>query len=142
MDGQGQSAELAAARILIVDDNSSMREAISIILEDEPDLVVCGEASDISEATKQCEALQPHLALVDLSLQGEDGLELIKYFREREPELRTVVLSLHDEQLYIDGARDAGAHGYVIKTEDPDDILACIRGVLRGDDRFPPADRP
>ena len=127
-----------AARVLVVDDNPSIREAVSIILEDEPDLHVCGEAGGIAEALAQCEALQPHLALIDLSLQGEDGLDLVRHLRDSDPALHSVVFSLHDEQLYIDGAREAGARGYVIKSEDPDDIVACMRGVLGGNSRFPP----
>jgi len=132
----------AAARILVVDDNPSMREAIAIMLEGEPDLTICGEASGIAEALEQCEALHPNLALIDLSLRGEDGLELVKHLSECAPDLHCVVFSLHDEQLYIDGAREAGARGYVIKSGDPGDVLVCIHRVLEGNTCFPQPKKP
>ncbi|MBL7114681.1 MAG: response regulator transcription factor [Kiritimatiellae bacterium] len=124
-------------RVLIVDDNPTVRAAVALILEDENDLSTCGEACDIADALKQCEALQPDLALVDLSLRGEDGLDLVKRFRLCAPSMRLVVFSLHDEPFHIDGAREAGAHGYVIKSEDPQYVLDCMRRVMAGENRFP-----
>ena len=131
----GEDAQMS--RILLVDDNTSVREAISIILEDESDLTISGEANDVGEAKAKCDSLQPDLALIDLSLQGEDGLELVRYLATHAPAIRTVILSLHDEHLYIDAARDAGARGYIIKTEDPDAIVDRLRAVLNGREGFP-----
>ncbi len=120
------------ARILVVDDNPSMREAVALIIEEEHDLCVCAEANCIAEALAECETLQPDLAMVDLSLKGEDGLALIKHLADHTPHIATVVFSLHDEPFYINGARSAGARGYVIKSEGADSMLACLRTVLGG----------
>jgi DNA-binding NarL/FixJ family response regulator len=127
----------AMTRILVVEDNLSMREAIAMIVESESDLSVCGEAQCISEAVEQCEKLHPDLALIDLSLKGEDGLDLIKLFRESTPSMSSVVFSLHDEVCYINGAREAGARGYAIKSAGLSKLLACMRSVRDGKSCFP-----
>jgi len=124
------------ARILVVDDNPTMRHAIAFIIRDEPDLSVCGEAPSIADALQECDTLQPDLALVDISLRGEDGLDLVKRLQKRTPAVRCVVFSLHDEPFYIDRARAAGAHGYVIKSAAPQQMLDCIRQVLHGKSHF------
>ncbi len=135
-----RSDNMPVVRILVVDDNPTVRMAVALILEDEADLSICGEASDIADAFKQCEALQPDLALIDLSLRGEDGLDLVRRLCRFSPPVRAVVFSLHDEPFHINGARDAGAHGYVIKSEDPQQMLDCMRGVMAGQTRFPPSE--
>ena len=120
-------------RVLMVDDNASTRRAIEIIVEDEEDICLCGEAEAIAPALEQCEALQPDLALVDLSLKGENGLELVQSIRSRFPAIRVVVFSLHDEKHYIDLARGAGAHGYAVKSGGPEELLTAIRAALSCD---------
>jgi len=115
-----------------------MREAIAIVVGDEHDLRICGEAHCIADALEQCETLQPDLALIDISLKGEEGLDLVRRLKEVAPSLCTVVLSLHDEARYINGAREAGAEGYVSKGEPPQELLKCLRRVLAGHSRFPP----
>lgn len=127
---------MSTARILVVDDNATVRSAIAVILEDEQDLSVCGEAENIADAIALCETRQPDLALIDISLRGESGLELVRHLRERAPDMRTVVFSLHDEMRHIDGARKAGAHGYASKGEGLDALLDCVRTVLKGDSCF------
>ena len=131
------SAPKAMTRILIVDDNPTMREAIAILIDGADDLSVCGEAQCISEALEQCKTLQPDLALVDISLKGEDGLDLIRRLQKAAPSVRSVVFSLHDAPQYIDGAREAGARGYAIKSAGPRALLASLRRVRDGHSSFP-----
>lgn len=128
------------AQILIVDDNPVMREAIALIVDHEEDLSICGEAGNISEALSQCDSLSPDLALIDVSMKGEDGLDLVVRLKETAPDVNTVVFSLHDEAEYIDRARDLGAGGYAIKSGGPEMMLKCIRTVLEGQRYFAPAD--
>jgi DNA-binding NarL/FixJ family response regulator len=128
---------MSATRILIVDDNAAMRGAIALLFEDEPDLLVCGQAATITEALQHCEALGPDVALVDLSLKGEDGLDLVRQLKARAPSPAVVVFSLHDEPFYVNAARRAGANGYVGKSEDPLQMLDCVRRVRDGQSRFP-----
>ena len=133
---------MTATRILIVDDNPAMREAIAMIIENTADLSICGEARNISESLEQCEALHPDLALVDLSLKGEDGLDLIRRLGKCAPAVRCVVFSLHDEPYYIDGAREAGAQGYVVKSSGPGELLACLRSVRDNHNSFASPGQP
>ena len=124
------------ARILLVDDNPTVREAIAIVIDGEADMAVCGEAFGVSDGREACERLLPDLVLVDISLKGEDGLDLVRWLTEDHPPIRTVVLSLHDESRYMEDARQAGAEGYAIKSQGPDELLACIRRVLSGHSSF------
>lgn len=133
---------IAMARILIVDDSPTMRQAITIIVENEQDLNVCGEACCIADALEQCEALQPDLALIDISLKGEDGLDLVRRLRECAPSVYTIVFSLHGEPRYIAQAREAGAHGYARKDEGPGELLACMRDALNGNSSFSRPEQP
>jgi DNA-binding NarL/FixJ family response regulator len=131
------------SRILVVDDNSSIREAIALIIEEAHDLMICGEASSIAEALTQSEILMPDLALVDLSLKGGgDGIALIRQLCQRAPSMSSVVFSLHDEAFYIDAAREVGAKGYVIKGTPPKELITCLRQVSNGQNCFPRSSTP
>ncbi|MDA0989808.1 MAG: response regulator transcription factor [Verrucomicrobia bacterium] len=127
---------MAKWRILVVDDHLVMRETIVFVINSEPDLEVCGEAEGIEEAIARCNSLRPDLALVDVSLKGDDGLDLVRRLQACAPPIATVVFSLHDEPFYIEEARDAGAGGYAVKSDGPQQMLACIRGVLDGGRHF------
>ena len=129
---------MSTARILVVDDNPAMRRAISIILEGEEDLCVCGEAQGIEDGLEQFNSLQPDVVLVDISLRGEDGLDLVRRLETCAPSIPKIVFSLHHEPFYMQQAREAGARGYVVKSEDPRQIVACIRTVLDEGTRWPP----
>lgn len=129
-------------RILIVDDNPTVRNAIAIIFKTEPDFEVCGEAYNVEGAIEQCNALQPDLALIDISLKGEDGLDLARHLRDGTHAVRTVVLSLHDDEHHINRAREAGCHGYAVKGRGPDELLACMRSVLAGQEYFACPEQP
>ncbi len=119
-------------RILLIDDHPIMRQALANVLNQQATLVVCGEASDPQEALAAAERLQPDLALVDLSLRGGDGIELLKDLRVRQPQILTMVLSMHDEALYAERTLRAGARGYVMKQEKMDRLLVAIHRVLAG----------
>ncbi len=122
----------ARRRILLVDDHPLMREGLAQLINGQDDLVVCGEVEDRVAALEALETLKPDLAVVDLSLREESGLELIKDIRARAPDVVVLVLSMHDETLYAERALRAGARGYVMKREASDRVLEAIRHTLDG----------
>ena len=120
-------------RILIVDDHPLVRSGIVSMLELEPDLEVCGEAEDPLAAMTAIESQRPDLALVDISLKGgSSGIELLKTIRQKYPRLKTLAVSMHDEQVYALRALKAGAQGYIMKQEGTERIREAIRCVLEG----------
>jgi DNA-binding NarL/FixJ family response regulator len=121
-----------ARRILLVDDHPLVRERLADVINHEPDLRVCGGAAERHEALRAIAASNPDLVIIDLNLKESDGLELIKDIRQRHPELRMLVVSMHDESLYAERALRAGAHGYITKENATTDILLAIRKVLAG----------
>lgn len=122
----------AVARILVVDDNAAMCEAISLVVEDEADLMICAQAQNSDAALEALKAEHPDAVMIDLSLRGEDGLELIPKIRSTAPSTPILVFSLHDDPRNIERVRDAGADGYASKRRGPDDLIAALRGVLDG----------
>jgi DNA-binding NarL/FixJ family response regulator len=119
-------------RILIVDDHPLVRAGFAQLIGDCPDLEVCGEAADMAEALKQIEATHPDLAIIDLSLAGGSGLDLIERVRARNSDILMLVASMHDETLYAERVLTAGARGYINKQEAQDSIIRAIRQVLSG----------
>ncbi len=134
MRSKSQRASKARPRrgIMIVDDHPLVRERLAEIINREPDLTVCGEAENRSEALDAISASPPSLALVDLTLKDSDGLELIKDIRSRWPNMLVLVVSMHDESLYAERAIRAGAQGYITKQEATRNVLLAIRSVLAG----------
>ncbi|MFA6562004.1 MAG: response regulator transcription factor [Verrucomicrobiia bacterium] len=122
----------AKRRILVVDDHPLLREGIARLINDQPDLVVSGEAEDRAGALAVMDAAKPDLAVVDISLKDQNGLELIKDFRVQFPSLLILALSVHDESIYAERALRAGARGYVMKREASEKVLEAIRSVLDG----------
>ncbi len=119
-------------RLLLVDDHPILRHGLASALNGQVHLCVCGEANDSAEALSMVARLEPDLTLVDLSLRGGDGIELLKDLRVRHPKMPTLVLSMHDEALYAERALRAGARGYVMKQEKFDRLLLAISRVLAG----------
>lgn len=120
------------ARILIVDDHPVVRNGLRMLIDDEPDLIVCGEAGDADEAIRVLDAKKPDLVIVDLSLKGSSGLELIKRIKSRTVTSKMLVSSMFDESLYAERVLNAGALGYVSKQEAMEKVVEAIRCVLSG----------
>jgi len=118
--------------ILLVDDHPMVRERLAEVINREADLVVSGQAEDRHEAIEAILSKPPDLVIVDLTLKNSDGLELIKDIRTRWPEMRMLVVSMHDESLYAERVIRAGAMGYITKQEATRKILHAIRRVLAG----------
>lgn len=119
-------------RVLIVDDHSLVRSGLAELIGREPDLEVCGEASDAPTAIRLVQETKPHVAIVDIMLKEGSGVELIKQIKALDSTIRMVVSSMHDENLYAERVLRAGAMGYVNKQEPAERILEAIRQVLAG----------
>ena len=123
--------------IFLVDDNAFMRKAMRQLIELEEGLKVCGEAGSAEDAIKILEWLKPDVALVDISLGGnEQGIELIKYIRTKKYKFPVLTVSLHDEALYLDRVLKAGAQGYLMKQEAPESIIRAIHHVAAKEETF------
>lgn len=120
-------------RILLVDDHPLVRESLKRIIEQQPDLGVCGEADNGSQALELVATTRPHLVILDLTLKDSHGLELIKNLSDSYPQVLTLVFSMHEETLHAERVIRAGARGYVAKEEPPAKILLAIRKVLSGE---------
>jgi DNA-binding NarL/FixJ family response regulator len=120
------------SRIFIIDDHPLVREWLTTLLNQQPDMIVSGEAEDAAQALSGIAAAAPDVAIVDLSLGGGTGVDLIKAIKLRYPTLSTIVLSMHDERLYAERVIRAGARGYIMKRETSKKIVAAIHQVLEG----------
>jgi DNA-binding NarL/FixJ family response regulator len=119
-------------KILIVDDHPMMREGLRGTIKSEPDMEICGEAENASQAIDALKEVTPDLILMDITLPGRSGLELIKDMRITHPHVPILVLSMHDESLYAERVLRAGAEGYITKQQSPKVLIAAIRQVLAG----------
>src|SRR5881392_2505696 len=121
-----------AKRMVIVDDHPLFRKGLQELIHSDSSFVVCGEAGNASEAMEVIRKLGPDLVIVDLSLPGANGIELIKNIRAEFSKLPVLILSMHDESLYALRALRAGAQGYVMKQEALENVIVAIREVLAG----------
>jgi DNA-binding NarL/FixJ family response regulator len=128
-----------AKRIVIVDDHPLFRKGLEQLIHSEGTFAVCGEAGNAAEAMDVIRELDPNLAIVDLSLPGANGIELIKNIRAEFPKLPILVLSMHDESLYALRALRAGAEGYVMKHEAMANVIQAIHEVFSGRPYLSPA---
>jgi DNA-binding NarL/FixJ family response regulator len=122
----------AKTRILMVDDHPIIRQGMAQFLNLQADLDLCCEAGGREEALAAMACHQPDMAIVDMTLQSDSGLELVKTLRHRYPHLPILVLSMHDENLFAERALRAGANGYLMKLEATEHILLAIRQVRAG----------
>src|SRR4051794_34524984 len=120
-------------RVFVVDDHPILRQGLVQLLNREPDLEVVGEGDDVYDSLRAIRAARPDLCLVDVSLKGGDGIELVKELKAGDPDIAVLVLSMHDEQLYAERALRAGARGYIMKQEAPKALLDAVRRVLGGE---------
>ncbi len=120
------------ARVFVVDDHPLVREWLSNLIGQHDDLLVCGEAGNASAALAAIVAAKPDVAVLEISLGGRSGLELIKDLRAACPKVAIVVLSMHDEEIYAERALRAGARGYVMKREVTKKVILAIRRARQG----------
>ena len=122
----------AATRVFIVDDHPLVREFLASLIDQQPDLTVCGQADDYRSALTGIASTEPDVAIVDLSLGERSGLDLIRDVKAAQPDVAVLVLSMHDEDLYAQRALRAGARGYLMKREATGNVIVAIRRVRRG----------
>ena len=120
-------------KVLLVDDHPIVRQGMALLINREPDLIVCADAEESNAALQALESCRPDLAIVDISLPGRDGLELLKMIRARDPQLPVLILSMHGETIYAERALRAGANGYIMKQEATDKVLVAIRRILNSE---------
>lgn len=130
----------SAARLILVDDHPVVREGVRAFLMDFPDLDIVGEACSGEEALEKTLALRPDLVLMDINLPGGiNGLRATEEIRRKLPEVKVMVLTVHDSREYVVQIARAGAHGYLLKKAPPADLLQAIRSILQGKRFFDPA---
>lgn len=120
-------------RILLIDDHPIVRQGLALLIDREADLHVCGEAEQASSAMHAIATLRPDLVVLDISLSGPDGLDVLKEIRSRTGSLPVLILSMHDETIYAERALRAGANGYIMKQEATEKVLVAIRKILKGE---------
>lgn len=120
------------AKVFLVDDHPLVREWLTNLIHQQPDLVVCGEAETPAKAMEAIASQKPDVAIVDISLKDGSGIELIKNIRMLRTPVAVIVLSMHDESLYAERALRAGARGYIMKRETAKKVIVAIRQVLEG----------
>ena len=120
-------------KVLLVEDHPMFREHLAQLIDRDLGLTVCGEADNIGDALKLIQERKPDIAIVDITLKGSSGLELIKNIKSQGIELNVLVLSMHDEDLYAERALRAGAKGYITKNEASTEVIKAIRSVMKGE---------
>ena len=126
-------ATLSRRRVVIVDDHPVVRQGLTLTINRECDFEVCGEAEHIQEALRLMEGSSPDAVIIDLSLDGEDGIELIDYIKSRWSAVKILVYSSHDEETFAGRVLRAGAMGYVSKREPMPLIVTALRQILNGE---------
>lgn len=127
-----KNACVVRRRVLIVDDHAIMREGLGKIINQQPDLVMCGEAGDAAGGLLAVESCRPDVVIADMALEEGSGLELVKNIHVRYPKLPVLALSMHHEDLYAERALRAGASGYIMKREPAIAVIEALRKVLSG----------
>jgi len=120
-------------RVVVVDDHTLMRQGLVGLLDEDPDLVVVGQAGDASSALDVIEEMRPDVVLMDVGLPGVSGLELTVRVKRIVPDIRVLVLTMYEREDYLFQALQAGASGYVLKGADIQDLLTAVRTVARGE---------
>jgi len=120
-------------KILLADDHPVMRAGLAALLNAEPDMEVIGEASNGFEAITKTLQLNPNLVVMDVTMPGTDGLEATRRIKAKRPDVRVLVLTIHEERRYLHQFLQAGASGYFVKQAEPAELVAAIRRVARGE---------
>ena len=117
-------------RVFVVDDHPIVRQGLALLINREQDMAVCGEAEEAQSAMQEIAVTRPDILVVDISLNGPDGLELLKAVRTKHPHLPVLILSMHDESIYAERALRAGANGYIMKQEATEKVLEALRRIV------------
>jgi DNA-binding NarL/FixJ family response regulator len=125
-------------RVLVADDHALVREGIRKVIDDPGRMVVVGEAADGDEALERVAELSPDVIVLDVTMPGRSGLEVTRELVEKHPQLRILILTMHDKQEYVLDAVRAGAHGYVLKDGEPAELQRAIDIVHKGDAYYTP----
>jgi DNA-binding NarL/FixJ family response regulator len=125
--------QTAKKTVLVVDDHPLMRQGLALLINQQQDMQVCGEAEEAQAAMHAIAHLHPDIMILDISLTGPDGLELLKNIRATNPDLPVLILSMHDEAIYAERALRARANGYIMKQEATEKVLIAVRRILNGD---------
>jgi DNA-binding NarL/FixJ family response regulator len=128
-----ETSTIKRTRVLLVDDHPMFREHLTMLLNRDLGMLVCGEADNIQDAAKLIETSKPDVAIVDITLRGSSGLELVKNLRAEGSELPVLVLSMHEEELYAERALRSGARGYISKNEASSVVVKAIQRVMEGE---------
>ncbi len=116
-------------RILLADDHSVVRRGLRTLLETQPGWEICGEASNGREAIELTSELRPDVIVMDISMPELNGLEATRQITKKDPKIEVLILTLYDSEQMIRDARDAGAHGYILKSGLDSDLLAAVRSL-------------
>ena len=127
------ASQTKKCRVLLVDDHPIVRQGLALLIDREPDLAVCGEAEGAHTAFHAIITLKPDIVVLDISLSGPDGLDVLKEIRSKTASLPVLILSMHDESIYAERAMRAGANGYIMKQEATEKVLVAIRRILQGE---------
>jgi DNA-binding NarL/FixJ family response regulator len=131
MNSPPQSGRVIRKRkVFVVDDHPIVRQGLAQLINREPDLEVCGEAGDSQAARQAIPQISPDILVLDISLNGPDGIELLKTIRQGDAALPVLILSMHDESIYAERALRAGANGYIMKQEAAEKVLVAVRRIL------------
>jgi DNA-binding NarL/FixJ family response regulator len=120
-------------RIFLVDDHPITRDGVSTLINQQPHLIVCGEADNASEALERIPQARADMAIVDVTLRTTSGIELMKSLKSQHPQLPVLIMSMHEESMYAERSLRAGAKGYIMKQEANSKILEAINTILRGE---------
>ena len=119
--------------VFVVDDHPLLRQGLGLLINQQKDLEVCGEAEEAQAAMQAIALRRPDILIIDISLNGPDGLDLLKNIRASYPDLPVLILSMHDEAIYAERALRARANGYIMKQEASEKVLIAVRRILNGE---------
>ena len=128
-----RAAQSTKKNVLVVDDHPLLRQGLALLINQQQDMQVCGEAEEAHAAMQAITQRRPDIMILDISLNGPDGLELLKSIRASDPDLPVLILSMHDEAIYAERALRARANGYIMKQEATEKVLVAVRRILNGE---------
>ena len=126
-------------RILLIDDHPVFNDGLKSLLDEQPDLVVCGQVFQASQAFPAIQRTNPHLVLLDINLHGANGIDLGKAILADYPAIRILVITMYDQSKLVADVQQGGLHGYLLKNASTPDLLRAIRIVMAGQVHFNPA---